>query len=106
MRRSHDTTVCANAALLHLLQYMAFVTVLFVWAAHFGPLSVCGQVWRYLSAYANVASMPKREMFDLRELLTTARGEHAEWYRRRQRCLFSGGVVAVQAFAHGGRTLP
>lgn len=49
----------------------------------FGP---AGQVWRYLSEYARVASMPKQDMFDLQQLLTAARSAHAEWRRQSQRC--------------------
>lgn len=49
----------------------------------FGPAR---QVWRYLSDYARVASMPKQDMFDLQQLLTAARSAHAEWRRQSQRC--------------------
>ncbi|CBN74927.1 conserved unknown protein [Ectocarpus siliculosus] len=42
------------------------------------------QVWRYLSDYASVASMPTRDMFDLNELLLAAREAHTEWKRRQQ----------------------
>ncbi|CAM9654286.1 unnamed protein product, partial [Ectocarpus sp. 12 AP-2014] len=42
------------------------------------------QVWRYLSDYASVASVPTRDMFDLKELLLAAREAHTEWRRRQQ----------------------
>ncbi|CAM9828783.1 unnamed protein product, partial [Ectocarpus fasciculatus] len=42
------------------------------------------QVWRYLSDYASVASMPTRDMFDLKELLLAAREAHTEWRRQQQ----------------------
>ncbi|CAN0041986.1 unnamed protein product, partial [Scytosiphon promiscuus] len=42
------------------------------------------QVWRYLSEYAGVASMPTTDMFDLKELLLKARDAHTEYRRRQQ----------------------
>ncbi|CAN0478090.1 unnamed protein product, partial [Laminaria digitata] len=36
------------------------------------------QVWKYLGEYSGVASMPKRDMFELHELLTSARDAHEE----------------------------
>lgn len=47
-------------------------------------LSIVGKVWRYLSDYARVASMPTRDMFDLNELLLAAREAHTEWRRQQQ----------------------
>lgn len=51
-------------------------------------LPCCGistKVWRYLSEYAGVASMPTADMFDLKELLQAARDAHTEWRRQQQR---------------------
>eukprot|EP00903_Cladosiphon_okamuranus_P014882 g13781.t1 len=42
------------------------------------------QVWRYLSDYADVASMPKSDMLDLKELFLAARGAHSDWVRQRE----------------------
>lgn len=48
-------------------------------------------MWRYLSEYATVASLPKDDMFQLERLLTDARETHVEW-RRRQRWVGAWGV--------------
>ncbi|CAN0308884.1 unnamed protein product, partial [Ectocarpus sp. 12 AP-2014] len=54
------------------------------------------QVWRYLSDYASVASMPTRDMFDLKELLLAAREAHTEWRRRQQQQRSHAGKGALE----------
>lgn len=52
-------------------------------------------MWKYLSEYAGVASMPKSEMFYLEELLLSARSAHTDWVRQREwhRCACHTTVI-------------